>query len=150
MVLPSDHRQQAQEEVARLREGAKTIKKLKRWRSPILKATYDEQVLVFGTLLLVQVQDAWMLFERSGKVLWHKYHHKDLFALYEVVIHLSLLCDWTQFEELPLPERIGIEWRLTELTWSTGQSMSWELFAMMFFDLARAAEASNAMSQSPL
>ena len=91
-----------------------------------------------------------MLIERSGNRIWGKHQHEDLYALYEVVILLSLLCDWTQVEELPLPERLGMEWRLTELTWQTGQCMSWELFAMMTYDLTRAAEAANAISRSSL
>jgi hypothetical protein len=149
IVLPSDYSEQAAQEAERLRSGKRKLKTLKRWRSAG-KILY-EQVLVFGDILLAD-EDGWStIFERpTGKMIWGKYQYDgDIYGLYQFVIHLSLLTDWKQFPSLPQPEKLGIEWRVTELTWETGHSMFWELFARMNYDGARAAEALRSISRSP-
>lgn len=149
IVLPPDYAEQAVQEVERLRSGKRKLKTLKRWRSAG-KIRY-EQVLVFGDIILADEDGWYIIFERpTGKMIWGKYQYDgDIYNLYQFVIHLSLLTNWKQFSALPQPEKLGLEWRVTELMWETGQSMHWELFARMNYDLARAAEAYRAISRSP-
>lgn len=150
MVLPPDYSEQAAQEVERLRSGKRKLKTLKRWWSAS-KIRY-EQVLVFGDIILADEEGWSTIFERpTGKMIWGKHRYDgDIYSLYQFVIHLSLLTDWKQYPVLAQSEKLGLEWRVTELTWETGQSMHWELFARMNYDLARAAEAARAISRSPL
>jgi hypothetical protein len=139
MVLPPDYSEPATQEVERLRSGKRKLKTLKRWRS--VGKTLYEQVLVFGDIILTDEDGWYTIFERpTGKMVWGKYQYDgDIYGLYQFVLHLSLLTDWKQFSALAQPEKLGLEWRVTELTWETGHSMHWELFARMHYDLARAA-----------
>src|SRR5579875_3673823 len=146
IVLPPDCSEQAAKQVEQLRGGER---KLKRWRSAG-KILY-EHVLVFGDMVLTDEDGWYTIFERpTGKMIWGKHRYDgDIYGLYQFAIHLSLLTDWKQFSALPQPEKLGLEWRVTELTWETGHSMHWELFARMHYDLAQAAEAARARSRSP-
>lgn len=149
IVLPPDYSEQAVWQVERLRSGKRKLKTLKRWRSAG-KILY-EHVLVFGDIVLADEDGWYTIFERpTGKMIWGKHQYDgDIYGLYQFAIHLSLMTDWKHFSALGQPEKLGLEWRVTELTWETGHSMHWEFLARMHYDLARAAEAARAISRSP-
>jgi hypothetical protein len=149
VVLPPDYAVEAHERVELLRQGKRQLKRLKRWKNPWGYTVYD--VVVFGDILLIDDEGWYCVHERpTRKLIWGKHQHADVYELYEFCLHLSLLTDWKTLHLLPQDARRGIEWRITELIWATGQSANWELFARMMCDLSRAAELMKAISRSPL